>query len=149
MNVKLLSNFSAEILFWTILQLWFNDNVWNYYIHQKECGGLTVNENGKYWYIWNIQLNTLYLFLLYSVSILVWRTMNTPSPMFSGINNNNLFLFCLKDTEKMQYFCHFSLYTFLKKRKYLFLNIFCIYLVLFQVKVLYYFIKCFVTTKSI
>ena len=44
--------------------------------------------------------NTLYLFLLYSVSILVLRTMKTPSPMFSGINDNNLFLFSLKDKEK-------------------------------------------------
>ena len=28
---------------WTILQLWLNENVWNYYIHQKECVGLRVN----------------------------------------------------------------------------------------------------------
>ena len=44
-------NFSAEI-FWTILQLSFNENIWNYYIDQKECLGLTVNQ--KYWFILNI-----------------------------------------------------------------------------------------------
>ena len=35
-------NFSAEMFFWTILQLSFNENVWNYYIDQKECLGLTA-----------------------------------------------------------------------------------------------------------
>ena len=25
------------IFLWTILQLWLNENVWNFYIHQKEC----------------------------------------------------------------------------------------------------------------
>ena len=29
------------------------------------------------------------------------RILNALSPMFSGINNNNLFLFCLKDIGKM------------------------------------------------
>ena len=36
-------NFSAEILLWAILQLWLDENVWNYYIHQKECVELTVS----------------------------------------------------------------------------------------------------------
>ena len=44
LNVKLLmSNFLAEIFFWTILQLWLNENVWNYYNQQKEGVGLTVS----------------------------------------------------------------------------------------------------------
>ena len=42
--------FSAEIFLWTILQLWFDENFWNYYIYQKECVRLTVNQ--KNWYIW-------------------------------------------------------------------------------------------------
>ena len=29
------SNFLAEVIHWTILQLCLNENVWNYYIHQK------------------------------------------------------------------------------------------------------------------
>ena len=45
-------NFSADVFFWAILQLWFHENVWNYYIDQKECIGLTVNE--KNWHIWSI-----------------------------------------------------------------------------------------------
>ena len=39
-----MSNFSAEIFIWTILQLWLNENVLNYYIHQKKCVGLRVNQ---------------------------------------------------------------------------------------------------------
>ena len=72
--------------------------------------------------------NTLYLFILYSVSILVLRTMNTTSTMFSGINNNNLFLFCLKDTEKCCNICHVCWYTFFKKKKvFLIFFFFCIH----------------------
>ena len=86
----LMLNFSAEIFFWRILQLWFNENVWNYYIDQKECVGVAVNPKKlihmKYWIL---------PFLLYSVSILVLNTMNPLSILISGINNNNLFLFCL------------------------------------------------------
>ena len=86
----LMLNFSAEIFFWRILQLWFNENVWNYYIDQKECVGVAVNPKKlihmKYWIL---------PFLLYSVSILVLSTMNPLSILISGINNNNLFLFCL------------------------------------------------------
>ena len=34
-----MSNFLAEIFLWTILQLSLNENVWNYYAHQKGCVG--------------------------------------------------------------------------------------------------------------
>ena len=37
-----MSTFLAEIFLWTILQLWLNENVWNYYVHQKEYVELTV-----------------------------------------------------------------------------------------------------------
>ena len=53
-------------------------------------------------------------FSLYSVDILVLRTLNTLSTMFSGMNNNDLSFFCLKDIEKMlQYFwaCFYSFKT--------------------------------------
>ena len=40
-------NFSADIFFWTILQLSFTENIWNYYIDQKECLGLTNNQKKK------------------------------------------------------------------------------------------------------
>ena len=41
-----------KLFFWTILQLWLNGNFSKYYIDQKECVGLTVNQ--KNWCIWNI-----------------------------------------------------------------------------------------------
>ena len=51
--------------------------------------------------------------------------------MFSGINNHNLFFFCLKDIEKiLQYFC-VCFYSFKKENV---LDIFSIDLILFQVK---------------
>ena len=85
-----MSNFSAEIFLWTILQLWFNKNIWNYSIHQKEFVRLTVNKKIDTFEIFNYW-NTQYLFLLYSVGILVFWTLNTLSPVFLGFNNNNLF----------------------------------------------------------
>ena len=59
-----MSNFSAEIFLWTILQLWLDENVWNsFYIHQKECVGLTVNKKKiDTFEIFN-SWNALYLFL--------------------------------------------------------------------------------------
>ena len=63
-------NFSADIFFWTILQLSFTENIWNYYIDQKECLGLTNNQKKKKkkefeifnsWY-------TLYLFLHFQLA---------------------------------------------------------------------------------
>ena len=51
-----MSNFSAEIFFWTILQLWLHEIVWNYYIHQKEYEGIDAFEILNSW-------NTLYHFL--------------------------------------------------------------------------------------
>ena len=55
-------NFSADIFFWAILQLCFNENVWNYYTGQKECVGLTVNQKIDTFEVFN-SWNTLYLFL--------------------------------------------------------------------------------------
>ena len=47
-------------------------------------------------------LETPYTFFsLHSVGISVLCTLNALSPVFSGINNNKLFSFCLKDMEKM------------------------------------------------
>ena len=53
--------------------------------------------------------------------------------MFSGINSNNLFFFCLKDIEKMlSYFC-VCFYSFKEENV---LDIFSIDLILFHVKAL-------------
>ena len=53
--------------------------------------------------------------------------------MFSGINSNNLFFFCLKDIEKMlPYFC-VCFYSFKEENV---LDIFSIDLILFHVKAL-------------
>ena len=77
----MLLNFSAEIFFWTILQLRFNENVWNYYIHQKEFVD---------WQSIKILIYLKYLIL------------GTPYTFFSCIQlafsfyTHNLFLFCLK-----------------------------------------------------
>ena len=61
-----------------------------------------INIQSKDWYIWSIFfLKHVIPFSLYSVGILVLRTLNTPSPVFSGINNSNLSFFYLKDIEKM------------------------------------------------
>ena len=49
----------------------------------------------------DIILETPYTFSLYSVGILVLCTLSALSPVFSNISNSNLFLFCLKDMEKM------------------------------------------------
>ena len=48
-------------------------------------------------------LETPYTFfsILHSVGILVLRTLNTISSVFSGINNNNLSRFWLNDKEKI------------------------------------------------
>ena len=43
LNMKLImSNFSTKIFLWTILHVRLNENVWSFYIHQKECVRLTV-----------------------------------------------------------------------------------------------------------
>ena len=76
-----MSNFSAEIIFWTILQLWLNENVWNYYIHQKECVGLTVNK--KNWYAL-ISWNTLYLFLYSQFDIQIFRISGNGGEAYIG-----------------------------------------------------------------
>ena len=103
LNAKILRlNFSEEI-FWTILQLWSNENIRIILIKRNVLDWESIKKN---WFIWNIWfLKYLIPFPLYLVSILVLSTMNTLSPLFWGINSNNLFLFCLKDIEKMlQYF---------------------------------------------
>ena len=48
-------------------------------------------------------LETPYNFSLYSVGILVLGALNALSPVFPGINNNNFFLFCLKDMDVVIY----------------------------------------------
>ena len=55
-------NFSAEIFFWRILQLWFNENVSNYYIDQKEC--VEWQSIQKNWYIWNIEFSFFFFIQL-------------------------------------------------------------------------------------
>ena len=67
-------------------------------------------------------------FSLYSVNILVLYTLNTLSPMFPGINNNNFSSFGFSNPS-------FFVFVFTAiKKKYLFLNIFSIDLILFQEK---------------
>ena len=51
---------------------------------------------------------TFYLFFLYSVGILALHTLNALSPVFSGMNNNSLFLCCLKDIEDFSKLCLLS-----------------------------------------
>ena len=63
-------NFSADIFFWTILQLSFTENIWNYYIDQKECLRLTNNQKKKKkkeFEIFN-SWDTLYLFLHFQLA---------------------------------------------------------------------------------
>ena len=93
-----MSNFSGEIFFGKILQLWLNENVWNYYIHQKECGGQSIKQTDTFEILnsWN----TVNYFSIF-VGILVLCTLNSLSPAFLVINNNNLSFFCLKDIKKM------------------------------------------------
>ena len=45
-------------------------------------------------------LETPYTFLFISSWSLVLHTLMALSPLFSGINKNNLFMLCLKDIEK-------------------------------------------------
>ena len=64
-------NFSADIFFWTILQLSFTENILNYYIEQKECLGLTNKQKKKKkkkeFEIFN-SWDTLYLFLHFQLA---------------------------------------------------------------------------------
>ena len=74
-------------------------------------------------------LETPYTFFsIFSWYFIVLHTFTFLSPMFSGINNNNFYFFG---------FSNFSFFVFVfttLKTKYLFLNIFSIDLILFQVK---------------
>ena len=76
-------------------------------------------------------LGTRYTFFsIFSRYFIVLHTLNFLLPMFSGINNNNFSFFG---------FSNFSFFVFVittLKRQYLFLNIFRIDLILFQVKAL-------------
>ena len=75
-------------------------------------------------------LETPYTFFsIFSWYFIVLHTLNFLSPMFSGINNNNFFLFGFF---KLSFFVF--VFTTLKKK--IFLNIFSIDLILFQVKAL-------------
>ena len=65
-----------------------------------------MDSQSENWYIWNMfnLWNTLYLFL----------DIQLASPVFSDVNKNELFLFCLKDMEEMvQYFCCVGVYSFI------------------------------------
>ena len=61
-------NFSADIFFWTILQLSFTENIWNYYIDQKECFRLTVNQKKKKKFEIFNSWDTLYLFFHFQLA---------------------------------------------------------------------------------
>ena len=90
-----MSNFSAEIFLWTILQLWLNEYVWNYYIHQKECVELT-SQLKKLMRLKYLILETPYTFFsIFSWYFIVLHTFNFLSPIFSGINNDNFSFFGL------------------------------------------------------
>ena len=82
-------------------------------------------------------------FSIFSCYFIVLHTLNFLSPMLSFINNNNFSFFGFSS---LSFFVF--VFTTLKK-KYLFLKIVSIDLILFQVKALYYHRKCFVTMKSI
>ena len=82
-------------------------------------------------------------FSIFSCYFIVLHTLNFLSPMLSFINNNNFSFFGFSS---LSFFVF--VFTTLKK-KYLFLKIVSIDLILFQVKALYYHRKCFGTTKSV
>ena len=67
---------------------------------------------------------------LYSVGILVLRTLSSLSPVFSGSNNNNLSVFLLKGYRENVVVLLYLFYSFKKEN---ILDIFSIDLILFQV----------------
>ena len=72
-----MSSFSEEVFLWAILELCLNENVWNYYVHQKKCVRLTVNQN-TLTYLKYLILETPDIFfdvLIFSVDILVLHTL--------------------------------------------------------------------------
>ena len=77
-----MSNFSAEIFLWAILQLWLNKKVWNYYIHQKEHVGLTVKWRKIIRFKYLILETTYTCFPVFSSYFIVLHTLNFLSPMF-------------------------------------------------------------------
>ena len=75
-------------------------------------------------------LETLYTFFsIFSWHFIVLHTLNFLSPMFSGINNNNFSFFGFSNLS-------FFVFVFTTLKKKIFLNIFSIDLILFQVKAL-------------
>ena len=68
-------------------------------------------------------------FFLYSVGALVLHKLNSLSSMFSGIDNNNFSFFGFSNLS-------FFVFVFTTLKKKIFLNIFSIDLILFQVKAL-------------
>ena len=68
-----------------------------------KCLKLLYSSKGMRWIDSQPILETPYTFfsILHSVGILVLRTLNTISSVFSGINNNNLSRFWLNDKEKI------------------------------------------------
>ena len=92
-----------------------------------------------------ISWKTLYFFL-YSVGILVLCALNDLWPVFSAISNNNLFLFAYGENFVIFFLC---LYLQLWKKKYLFLNIFGIDLILLWFQAIQYKGNCVMNTKSI
>ena len=88
-------------------------------------------------------LETSYTFFsIFSWYFTVLYTRNFLSAMYSGINNNNFSFFGFFNLS-------FFVFVFITLKNKIFLNIFSIDLILFQVKALSYHRKCFVTTKSI
>ena len=110
-------NNSGIVVKWKCLKLFF---------HQSKCVGLTANP--KNWYIWNSFWTFLYLFL-YIHLVFKFSTQGTLSPVFSGINNNNLPFLLKGYRENIAIF----LFVFTALRNKMFLNIFSIDLILFQV----------------
>ena len=83
LTLKICQNFVLAKIFLTFVAGYYYVlyPVWNYYIHENECVGLTVNF--KNWYVWNIQFLKHHIpSSLYSVGILVLNTLNTLSLCF-------------------------------------------------------------------
>ena len=75
------------------------------------------SQSKKLIYLKYLILETPYTFFsLYPVGIVVLRTLNALSPVFSATDNNNFLLFCLKNMEKLlQYLCGVCFYSFEKE----------------------------------
>ena len=118
--IKLLSanllmlNFSADMFLWTILQLWSNDKSKIIIFIKRNLVDWQSIKKIDTFEIFNSR-NTLYLFSLYPVGILILHTLNILPSSFSGINNNNRFLFCWKGYRKCCNVFVVFVFTFFKK----------------------------------